>query len=207
MGRKTFLLFVPVVFFLGCAPALQPRVTPTDAASRTLGGAAIGAAAGAVGGAVVGHPAEGAAAGGAAGGLLGLLSSIFSLTVVDVVGAPYGGRYQAPYSGGHVYDPQEFCSSLTSPKEIEQCEAEFKRGAEEKRQRIKQEIEQEASQVSSDQVRYSGTVPEEYCTIYSEIWRQDACKRGVERGARNGYRLRENDIRRSSREAGYGSTW
>lgn len=139
MGRKIFLLFF--VFFLGCAPVLQPRkVTPVSAVSRTLGGAAIGAAAGAVGGAVVGHPAEGAAAGGAAGGLLGLLSSIFSVTVVD----PYGtGGYRS-----RVYDdPRDYCARrYEEVHDRGQCEEGLRRGVENGRRQRDYYIKRDAEE-------------------------------------------------------------
>lgn len=125
MGRKIFLLFF--VFLFGCAPTLQPRqVTPASAVSRTLGGAAIGAAAGAVGGAVVGHPAEGAAVGGATGGLLGLLSSIFSVTIVDPQGV-YGSS-----RGSRMYDdPKDYCSRrYEEARDRGQCEEGLRRGVE-----------------------------------------------------------------------------
>lgn len=123
MDKTLFLLLF--VFLFGCAPTLQPRqITPANAVSRTLGGAAIGAAAGVAGGAVVGQPAAGAAAGGAAGGLLGLLSNIFSVTVVDPQGT-YGG------SGRMYDDPKDYCARrYEEARDRGQCEEGLRHGFE-----------------------------------------------------------------------------
>lgn len=209
-GAEMFMAILAFSFFLfaGCAPYVQPGVFSQQVAGRTLGGAAVGAAAGTVGGATVGQPAAGAAAGAAAGGLLGLLSSLFQIHVVDTGGAPYGGGYSAPSYGGRIYAPEDYCGSFENPAEREKCEVEFKKGAEEKRRRLERQVERDAYRVAREQVRYSGTIPEEYCTnLYSEAWRQDACRRGLEKGAQTGYRQRENDIKDQAREAGYSATW
>lgn len=207
MGYGTLPFLIIVFSIVGCAVR---QVTPQQVAGRTLGGAAVGAAAGTVAAATAGAPpAAGAAGGAAAGGLLGFLSGViknlFVFNVYDYNAAPYNRGYHAPHYGGRTYDPEEACSSLENSTEREWCEEEYRKEAEEQRQRAARQIERDACRMAHERVRYTGTVPEEYCDdVYAEAWQQARCKEGMARCSPKAYKQREQDIRRLGREAGRG---
>jgi hypothetical protein len=199
-----------IILFLsssGCVPSYIYTPPPQEGIlTQTAGGAALGAALGAAGAQVIGEsPESGAKAGAAAGGILGLLSGLFEVTIVRETDR-YGGYGDGSlYGGGELgesYRPEDYCRGFDNPRDRTICEEEFESSRREEEERINRDVEDDAYRAARSYVRRYGAPPRDYCGRYRKEQRRFACERGLGKGAPEGWRDRENDIRRWARRAG-----